>query len=111
MERTFVETKPFTRSWSQAGCTDDDLRGLQAHLAENPKAGDLIEGAGGVRKVRWKSSSRNEGKSGGVRVFYVDHERKATTYLLVTLDKKEKANLSKEERTELGKLAKDLVGG
>ena len=111
MERTFVETKPFTKSWNQVGCTDDDLRGLQAHLAENPETGDLIKGAGGIRKVRWRNSSRNQGKSGGVRVFYIDHERKATTYLLMTLDKKERANLSKEERSELGEIAKGLVGG
>ena len=39
-----------------------------SYLAAHPKAGDLMEGAGGVRKLRWGRGS--QGKSGGVRVIY-----------------------------------------
>ena len=38
------------------------------YVAANPKAGDLIQGTGGVRKLRWARGGR--GKSGGVRVIY-----------------------------------------
>ena len=48
---------------------DDDLyRQLQNFLIEQPDAGDLIEGTGGLRKVRWKLPGT--GKRGGVRVIY-----------------------------------------
>ena len=38
------------------------------YVAAFPKAGDLITGTGGVRKLRWRRGSK--GKSGGVRVIY-----------------------------------------
>jgi mRNA-degrading endonuclease RelE of RelBE toxin-antitoxin system len=40
-------------------------------LAMNPRAGDLIRGTGGVRKLRWARGGR--GKSGGVRIIYYFH--------------------------------------
>ncbi|WP_124077312.1 hypothetical protein [Pigmentiphaga humi] len=41
---------------------------LIGYLAEHPKAGTILEGAGGVRKLRWRRGG--QGKSGGVRVIY-----------------------------------------
>jgi hypothetical protein len=43
---------------------------LENHLNEHPDFGDIIPGAGGLRKLRW--ATKNIGKSGGVRVIYVD---------------------------------------
>ena len=37
-------------------------------MAEHPDEGDVVQGSGGVRKVRW--SRAGSGKSGGVRVIY-----------------------------------------
>lgn len=36
------------------------------YLAAHPRSGDLMEGTGGVRKLRWGRGA--QGKSGGVRV-------------------------------------------
>lgn len=41
---------------------------LVDYLAYNPTAGDLIQGTGGVRKLRW--ALQNRGKRGGARVLY-----------------------------------------
>jgi len=41
---------------------------LIRYLASHPKTGDLMEGTGGVRKLRWRRG--DHGKSGGVRVIY-----------------------------------------
>ncbi len=41
------------------------------YLAANPKAGDLMQGTGGIRKLRWGRGGL--GKSGGVRVIYYFH--------------------------------------
>lgn len=42
---------------------DDERTALILYLAENPTAGDLIPGTGGLRKLRWGLEGR--GKRGG----------------------------------------------
>lgn len=42
------------------------------YLAAHPQAGDIMEGTGGIRKLRWARDSK--GKSGGVRVIYYCHD-------------------------------------
>lgn len=76
------------------------------YLAARPKAGDVIPGTGGVRKLRWARGGR--GKSGGVRVIYYFHSEAIPLYLLTVFGKNEKANLSKGERNELAKLVGEL---
>ena len=81
---------------------DVDRRAIIDHLAANPDAGDLIEGTGGVRKLRWGRDGR--GKSGGVRVIYYFHSDAMSLYLLTMFAKNERANLSKGERNALAGL-------
>ena len=77
------------------------------YLAAHPTAGDLIEGTGGVRKLRWARDGR--GKSGGGRVIYYFHSESMPLYLLTMFAKNERANLSKAERNELAGLVDLLV--
>lgn len=77
------------------------------YLAAHPKSGDLIEGAGGIRKLRWGRGGR--GKSGGVRVIYYYHSELMPLYLLTLFAKNEQDNLSKAERNDLAKLVDILV--
>lgn len=77
------------------------------HLAAHPKAGDVIEGTGGVSKLRWARDGR--GKSGGVRVIYYFHSEAMPLYLLTMFAKNERANLSKGERNALAGLVDVLV--
>ncbi len=48
----FIESEAFEQL-RQRYLDDDQYALLQAALMANPDAGDLIPGAGGVRKVRW----------------------------------------------------------
>jgi len=48
--------------------SDDEYKELQEHLIERPDVGTVIEGTGGLRKVRW--AAKGGGKSGGVRIIY-----------------------------------------
>lgn len=80
---------------------------LIAYLANNPEAGDIMEGTGGVRKLRWSRGS--QGKSGGVRVIYYYHDARMPLYLLTLFAKGDKANLTKAERNELVGLVDILV--
>lgn len=78
IKRTFIQTRPFTRSWTALGFNDEDLRRLENQLLQNPKIGAVIRGTGKMRKMRFAFEGR--GKSGSTRVCYVDFEIKETIY-------------------------------
>ena len=75
----FVETPLFTRLVTDY-LSDDEYLKLQQALAENPAAGDLIPGSGGVRKLRW--ARRGQGKRGGLRVIYYVRTRLGIIWML-----------------------------
>lgn len=85
----------------------DENKAVINYLAMHPKAGDLMQGTGGVRKLRWKR--QGTGKSGGVRVIYYYHSDIMPLYLLTIFGKGEKDNLSKAERNLLAKLTNELI--
>jgi len=64
---TVAETQSFARSaakiWSEV-----ELAELVDYVAHNPEVGDIIQGTGGVRKLRWGKAG--SGKRGGARVIY-----------------------------------------
>lgn len=106
MARTFVELPLFRDKWKNLGLTDADLTRLQNQLLLDPKVGDVMRGTGGVRKMRF--AFEHQGKSGGVRVIYVDFEVYEKIYLLTAYTKNEKVNLTQEERNEIRKLSSVL---
>ena len=73
----FVETSIFTQRITKL-LTDDEYYDLQAMLAEHPKAGDVIPGAGGLRKLRWRAAGRS--KRGGLRIIYCCHTSRGVCY-------------------------------
>ena len=52
MIRAFIEVPMFTKKWKELGLTDETLRELQNILLNDPKTGDVIQGTGGLRKIR-----------------------------------------------------------
>ena len=102
MTKTFIQTKEFSSNWDRLGYRDDDLRRLELDLMENADKYPVIQGTGGLRKVRFAFG--NQGKSGGVRVCYVDFVVKETIYLITVYPKNEKDNLSMTERNEIKKM-------
>lgn len=103
---TVAETPEYIRQVEKL-LSSDERSDLVLYLAAHPRAGDLIEGTGGVRKLRWARGSR--GKSGGVRVIYYVHSEAMPLYLLTLFAKNERANLSKAERNDLADLVDILV--
>jgi hypothetical protein len=87
--------------------TEIERQELINYLAEHPKDGDLMEGTGGVRKLRWGRGG--QGKSGGVRAIYYFHDEDMPLYLLTLFAKGDRANLSKAERNDLAELTALLV--
>ena len=102
MIRLFVELPSFRAAWKELDLTDDDLKRLQEELAANPQVGRIMKETGGIRKMRF--AYEHTGKSGGVRVIYVDFEIRERLYLITAYPKSEKDNLTKAERNELRKL-------
>ena len=64
---SFIETKLFTRL-VQEYLSDEEYQELQMLLIEQPEAGKIVPGSGGVRKLRWRATGR--GKRGGHRIIY-----------------------------------------
>jgi len=61
MKAVFIELPPFARR--RQDYLDDDAYGeFQRILLANPLAGDVIEGTGGLRKMRYRDSRRSKGK-------------------------------------------------
>ena len=106
MTRVFVELPSFRSAWKSMGLTDGDLRRLQEELLANPLLGSVMQGTGGIRKMRF--AFENQGKSSSVRVIYVDFAVYEKLYLLTAYPKSEKDNLTKAERNELKKLVEIL---
>ena len=106
MIRTFIEVPLFTKRWKEIGLNDDDLRSLQIMLLKDPQSGPVMEGTGGIRKVRFPL--RGVGKRGSVRVCYTDFEEYELTYLITAFTKSEQENLTDAEKDVLKKLVKAL---
>ena len=106
MLRTFIEVPLFTKRWKEIGLNDDDLLVLQIMLLKDPASGPVMEGTGGIRKVRFPIENR--GKSSSVRVCYTDFEEYEVTYLITAFTKNEQENLSASEKAVLKKLVKAL---
>ena len=106
MTREFVELPGFRSDWKELGMTDADLKRLQHELLMNPEVGALMQETGGVRKMRF--SYEHRGKSGSIRVVYIDFELRERIYLLAAFAKNVQTNLTKAERNNLKKLVKLL---
>ena len=106
MTRTFVELPIFRARWKEMGLNDEDLKRLQEELLSDPKVGAVMRGTGGVRKMRFAFEQR--GRSGSVRVIYVDFEIYEKIFLITAYPKNEKDNLSDSERSEIKQMIQTL---
>lgn len=104
--QTVVELPEYLRKSTKL-LSGAERESIVNYLASHPASGDLIQGTGGIRKLRW--SAQGKGKSGGVRVIYYYHNESIPLFLLTTFGKGEKANISKGERNELAKITSLLV--
>ena len=96
----------FSKRWAEIGLGEEELLALQIMLLKDPQSGPVMEGTGGIRKVRFPLE--NKGKSGSVRVCYTDFEEYEVTYLITAFTKNDKDNLTQDEKNVLKKLVKAL---
>ncbi|MCK6254966.1 type II toxin-antitoxin system RelE/ParE family toxin [Pseudomonas fragi] len=94
----FIETPIFTRRAREL--MDDDAHiALQKVLVLNPSMGGVIEGTGGIRKIR--VAAKGHGKRGGARVIYYHFISDAVIALLMIYPKNEQQDLTTDERRAL----------
>lgn len=103
----FIEISSFTQALRQL-LTDDEYRRFQQFLLANPLAGDVIQGTGGLRKVRWTLGA--QGKRGGVRVIYYFAAARQQILLLMVYPKSRKDDLSKDDKADLRKIVEKWNG-
>lgn len=105
----FVELPPFER-YRREYLDDDGFLLLQTLLIENPKAGDVIRGTGGLRKIRYSDARRGKGKRGGLRVIYYWWVKGHQFWLFTLYDKDEAVDLTARECAQLkGLLEKEIA--
>lgn len=94
----FVETTLFTKLLPSY-LSDDSYQEFQDFLIKNPEAGDLIQGTGGLRKIRWQYGGK--GKRSGVRIIYYLKSAENYIYLMTIYAKNEMLDLTEIDKKSL----------
>src|SRR5262245_57970152 len=105
--QTVVETPGFLNDAKALGLSNREREHIVAWIAVNPDAGDVIEGTGGARKVRF--AGRGKGKSGGYGVITFYSGPYIPVFLLNVFAKNEKVDLTAKERNTLKTILSEIV--
>ena len=105
MKAILVELPAFAK-YRPEYLDDEGFRDLQNSLMANPEAGDVMEGTGGLRKIRQPDPRRGKGKRGGLRVIYYWWDGKRQFWLFTLYDKDEMDDLSAKEKKALKDMLK-----
>jgi hypothetical protein len=71
---------------------DHEYQELQMLLRDQPEAGAVIRGAGGVRRLWWRAPGRS--KRGGYRVIYYPKIEQGVSWMLTRYPKNVKDDIS-----------------
>jgi hypothetical protein len=112
VKRRFVESIGFSEDRRRLERARElsllDLVAMEQSILGDPQSGDLVPGTGGLRKIRLGQRQVRRGKSGGVRVYYLDLPHLAVTHLVAIFGKREKSDLAPAERRAVAELVKQL---
>ena len=101
----FIESKAFEKL-REKYLDDESYRDLQNFLVLQPLSGDVIQGTGGLRKLRW--SANGKGKRGGIRTIYLYLTEKSHIHFLTVYAKNEVSDLTPDEKKILKCMVKEL---
>jgi len=93
-----IETPIFTKRVKTI-LKDEEYRLLQNALFLRPESGNIIQGSGGLRELRWQSSGR--GKRGSSRFIYYWIKTDETILMLLIYEKNEIDELNKAQLKQL----------
>lgn len=108
MAKCTRSSSPALPSVCQGGGDEREARAeLVAAIAADPLAGEIMQGTGGLRKVRF--ARPGSGKSGGYRVCTYYHSEAYPVFLDTAFAKNQKTNLSKAERNSVANFLRHLI--
>jgi mRNA-degrading endonuclease RelE of RelBE toxin-antitoxin system len=102
----FVCFPAFTRDWEQLGLDDAALRALEREIRKGPDRTPVIQGTGGLRKIRFAEPGSGRGKRGAYRVCYVVYQEFGTIALIAVFGKAEKSDLTQVDRRAIAVMIK-----
>jgi len=102
----FIETPIFTKSICEL-LPDDDYRMIQQSLVLRPEAGKIIQGSGGLRKMRWHL--QGGGKRGGLRLIYFWDKLNERIYMLLIYKKNKQEDFTPSQLKIIKNLIKELL--
>lgn len=101
----FVELRAFTQHWARLELdVEHDLLALQILIMSNPTGPPVVEGTGGLRKLRFAPAKWHTGRRGAARVCYVYFQEFGIVLLVTVYDKQQKGDLSADEKKKIRKL-------
>jgi hypothetical protein len=103
--QTVVETPGYLKA-AEGIFNEAEREQIVSMVAANPECGEVMQGAGGFRKVRVPRAGM--GKRGGARVIYILRSEGFPVFLIAAYAKNEKDNLTKHERNQLAKHADEI---
>jgi mRNA-degrading endonuclease RelE of RelBE toxin-antitoxin system len=98
MNAIFIESVLFEKLRSNY-LSEAEFRDLQIILLSNPKSGPVIQGTGGLRKIRFGAKAK--GKKSGIRIIYYFFDKKNRFYLLTLYAKNEVTDLTASQKRKL----------
>ena len=101
-----AETTLFQRTAAKI-LSDDAIDELIDFLARYPRAGDVIEATGGIRKIRWRLEGH--GKRGGARVIYYFHDATMPLLLLLAYAKGSATDITPDEKRRMTTIVREFV--
>lgn len=107
---TFVEMDGFAADWKELGLDSDDLLALQVMIMSGPTGAPIVQGTGGLRKIRFAPARWRTGKRGAARVCYVYFEEWRIVLLVIAYSKGQQDDLTAQEKKVIrGLIARERV--
>ena len=104
-----VRTGLYLRQMKRLGASSTDMGRLEAEIAVNPQAGDVIPGLMGLRKIRFALGSK--GKRGGGRAVYFLMVSDDVAVMIFAYAKSAQEDLTMEQRKAALALLKEMTDG
>jgi hypothetical protein len=104
-----VRTGLYLRQMKRLGASSTDMGRLEAEIAVNPQAGDVIPGLMGLRKIRFALG--NKGKRGGGRAVYFLMVSEDVAVMIFAYAKSAQEDLTTEQRKAALALLKEMTDG
>lgn len=100
----FIELDEFSDDWESLQLGDDDLLALQVLIMLGPQRAAVVEGTGGLRKLRFSPLRWNTGKSGALRVCFAWFPKYYTIILVTAYAKSEQDDLDAGDKAAIAEL-------